>query len=166
MSSTATAPTAADDRARRFHTALGDLIRVYQFRDRNRVCEFGISVSQCYALEAIVQRGPLGVNDLTVHLYSDKSTVSRVVDGLVRKNLVRRDPNSDNRRAVRIQATAQGRALYRRITDQLLQREQTLLARFPAQTQEHAAELLEQLAQAAAARVCVDRGSCSERDPD
>src|SRR5690606_18937495 len=35
--------------------ALSDLIRVYQFRDRDRICCHDISVSQCYALEALVE---------------------------------------------------------------------------------------------------------------
>ena len=39
------------------YDALSDLVRVYQFRDRDRICCFDVSVSQCYALEALVRRG-------------------------------------------------------------------------------------------------------------
>ena len=62
-------------------------MRVYQFRDRDRICCFDVSVSQCYALEGLVRRGGLTLNELAAHLYLDKSTASRVVDALERKRL-------------------------------------------------------------------------------
>src|SRR5262245_24559669 len=67
------------------YDALEDLLRVYQFRDRDRICCFDISVSQCYALEGLVRRGSMTLNDLAAHLYLDKSTASRVIDALERK---------------------------------------------------------------------------------
>ena len=78
--------------ARAFYDALSDLVRVYQFRDRDRICCYDISVSQCYALEALVRRGGMTLNDLAAQLYLDKSTASRVVDALERKGYVARTP--------------------------------------------------------------------------
>jgi hypothetical protein len=37
--------------AETFHAALSELVRVYQFRDRDRICCHDVSVTQCYALE-------------------------------------------------------------------------------------------------------------------
>jgi DNA-binding MarR family transcriptional regulator len=68
--------------------ALNGLIRIYQFRDRDRICCHGISIAQCYGLEALVQDGPLMLNELASYLYLDKSTTSRVVDELERKGNV------------------------------------------------------------------------------
>src|SRR5579859_7609949 len=80
------------------YDALEDLLRVYQFRDRDRICCFDVSVSQCYALEGLVRRGSMTLNDLAAYLYLDKSTVSRVVDALERKGYVVRLPHlSDGR---------------------------------------------------------------------
>ena len=83
-------PPVADDAelsrdAARLYDALSDLIRVYQFRDRDRICCHDLSVTQCYALEALVRRGPLTMNELAARLFLDKSTASRVVDALERK---------------------------------------------------------------------------------
>src|SRR5690606_19371219 len=100
--------------------ALSDLIRVYQFRDRDRICCHDISVSQCYALEALVERGPLTLNDLAAHLYLDKSTASRVVDGLERKGLARRGAHPQDGRAVLLSATPAGARLCRRIQGELV----------------------------------------------
>src|SRR6056297_3139886 len=56
-----------------FSRALGDLIRVVQFRDRDRACCHGLSVTQCYGLEGIIENGGLTVNELAAYLYLDKS---------------------------------------------------------------------------------------------
>jgi len=37
----------------RFYGAFAELVRAYQFRDRESVCCHGLSVVQCYALEAL-----------------------------------------------------------------------------------------------------------------
>src|SRR3954465_1501264 len=112
------------------YDALEDLIRVYQFRDRDRICCFDVSVSQCYALEALVRREGMTLNDLASHLYLDKSTASRVVDALERKQYVERAPHPEDRRAVVLTPTEAGRALYRTIRQGILEEEQRLLADF------------------------------------
>ena len=48
---------APDATAEELHAALSALIRVYQFRDRDRICCHDVSVTQCYALEALVKLG-------------------------------------------------------------------------------------------------------------
>src|SRR3954452_3348392 len=90
------------------YDALEDLLRVYQFRDRDRICCFDISVSQCYALEGLVRRGGMTLNDLAAYLYLDKSTASRVVDALERKGYVARSPHPKDGRSVLLAATPQG----------------------------------------------------------
>src|SRR3954453_4554187 len=81
------------------YDALSELVRVYQFRDRDRICCYDVSVTQCYALEALVRRGGMTLNDLAAQLYLDKSTASRVVDALERKEYVTRLPHPEDRRA-------------------------------------------------------------------
>ncbi|HUE95876.1 MAG TPA: MarR family transcriptional regulator, partial [Longimicrobiaceae bacterium] len=110
--------------------ALSELIRVYQFRDRERICCHDLSVTQCHALEAIVERGPLSMNELAGRLFLDKSTTSRVVDALERKELARRDANPDDRRALRLVATERGVELLRTVREEILAEEKRLLAEF------------------------------------
>ena len=73
-------------------TAVADLVRVYQFRDRDRICCHDISVTQCYALETLVEHGPLRLSALADRLFLDKSTTSRVVGTLVKKGYVEQAP--------------------------------------------------------------------------
>ena len=58
--------TALDRDALALHQAVADLVRVYQFRDRDRICCHDVSVTQCYALETIVEHGPLRLSALAL----------------------------------------------------------------------------------------------------
>jgi len=100
--------------------ALTDFIRVIQFRDRDRACCHGISVAQCYTLKAICDGPGLGVNDLAERLYLDKSTASRVVDGLVDLGLVRKERDPDDGRARILQPTPDGLGTHRAIQKELV----------------------------------------------
>src|SRR5262245_28985568 len=82
------------------HSALNELVRVYQFRDRDRICCHDVSVTQCYAIEALIRRGPSGLNDLAAELYLEKSTASRVVATLERKGYVTRSAHPEDGRAI------------------------------------------------------------------
>lgn len=142
------------------HRALGELVRVYQFRDRDRICCYDVSVTQCYALEATVLEGPLSLNELAARLYLDKSTASRVVDALERKGYVERRASPTDRRALRLVATDAGRELHARIEADVLAQERELLAEFEPEVRRSMARLVGELARAAAARVDTRGGSC------
>jgi len=140
--------------------ALSDLVRVYQFRDRDRICCYDISVTQCYALEELVRRGGMTLNDLAARLYLDKSTASRVVDALERKGYVARSPHPRDRRAVLLEATETGRTLEGTIRKEALAEERQLLAGFPHEVRQAMTQLLGKLARAAASNVEAGGGSC------
>src|SRR5688572_20698377 len=118
------------------HEALTELVRVYQFRDRDRICCHDISVTQCYALEALLRRGPSGLNELAAELYLDKSTASRVVTTLERKKYVTRSPHPADGRAIVLSVTPAGRRLYDRIRADLVAETSELLKDFEPEVRE------------------------------
>ena len=120
--------TALDRDALALHEAVADLVRVYQFRDRDRICCHDVSVTQCYALETIVEHGPLRLSALAERLFLDKSTTSRVVSTLVRKGYVEQRADAKDGRATTLSATRQGQRLCARITDDLVDQQKQLLA--------------------------------------
>jgi len=142
------------------YAALSDLIRIYEFRDRDRICCFDVSVTQCYALEELARRGGMTLNDLAGRLYLDKSTASRVVDALERKGYVVRSPHPQDRRAVLLEATEAGRTLERTIRESILAEEEQLLADFDPEVRQAMTRLITRLTQAAARRVEAAGGSC------
>lgn len=152
-------PALARD-AEELYDALEDLLRVYQFRDRDRICCFDVSVSQCYALEGLVRRGSMTLNDLAAYLYLDKSTASRVVDALERKGYVARSPHPKDRRAVLLESTASGRELEGKIRESILAEERELIADFAPEVRQAMTQLLRRFSRAAAAQVDTAGGSC------
>jgi MarR family 2-MHQ and catechol resistance regulon transcriptional repressor len=142
------------------YDALEDLLRIYQFRDRDRICCFDVSVTQCYALEGLIRKGSMTLNDLAAYLYLDKSTASRVVDALERKGYVARSAHPDDRRSVLLEATATGRDLESRIRESILAEERHLLADFKPDVRQSMTQLIRRLAKAAAASVDASSGSC------
>jgi DNA-binding MarR family transcriptional regulator len=142
-----------------FHEALADLVRVYQFRDRMSISWHGISVTQCYALEALLRRGPSGLKELAGELYLDKSTASRVVAALERKRYVNRTTHPEDGRAVVLVVTPAGRRLHDRIRADLVGEARRLVEDFEPEVREAAARLILRLARAAAARSGVAQGS-------
>src|SRR5512134_3574436 len=112
------------------HEALTELVRVYQFRDRDRICCHDISVTQCYALEALLRRGPSGLNEVAAELYLDKSTASRVIAALERKRYVTRAPHPEDGRAIVLTVTPAGRRLHDRIRRDLIAEARQLLEDF------------------------------------
>jgi MarR family 2-MHQ and catechol resistance regulon transcriptional repressor len=162
MNTTASPPAdrQLEQDAQALYEALSDLIRVYQFRDRDRICCHDLSVTQCHALEVLTQRAGASLNDLAADLYLDKSTASRVVSALERKGYLRRRANSADRRAVSLEITEAGSSLYQRIRREIIDQERRLLADFDPATRQSLTELLRRLARAAADRVDVSGGTC------
>jgi len=153
-------PTLARDAAE-LQRALSDLVRVVQFRDRDRICCHDVSVTQCSALEELIRRGPLTLNELAQVLYLDKSTASRVVDGLERKGYATRAPHPDDRRALLLTATPSGRELYETIEADLVLEAQRLLADVEPEVRRSMTLLLGRLARATSARVNCGPAGCT-----
>jgi len=146
--------------ARALHRTLEDLIRLIQFRDRDRICCHDVSVSQCYALETLVAGGPMRLNELAGRLYLDKSTASRVVDGLVAKGAVERTRHPEDGRAVLLAVTPAGRALFERIEADLLAEVRAVLVELDPEVRRATIRLIQQLVRAAEGRVEVSSGCC------
>ena len=142
--------------AEALHEALSGLVRLYQFRNRDQICCFDVSVPQCYGLEALVQEGPQTLGELAKSLYVDKSTASRIVDALERKGYLDRAPHPGDGRALRLTATPSGRRLVKRIRISLIEEAKAVLADLSPAFRSEAARLLTGLTSAAAERL--DRG--------
>ena len=92
--------------------AMARLVRKYQFRDRNETVCHGLSVAQAYALRALSEEGPLAMGELAGELRVSVSTMTRVVDPLVRKQLARRVADPGDRRLCRIVLSEAGARLW------------------------------------------------------
>ena len=62
------------------HRVLTDLIRVYQFRDRDAVCCYDISTGQSHGLERLANHSPMTLTAFAASLFLEKSSASRLAD--------------------------------------------------------------------------------------
>ena len=144
------------------HDALLMFSRVYQFRDRDRICSHDISVTQCHALDVLIRRDRCTLNELAAELFLDKSTASRVVATLERKAYVARTRHPGDPRAVLLAATPAGQKLHARIMAGMVAERRQILASFPPEVRASAAELIRRLTAAVKTRVaCAPRAVAS-----
>lgn len=133
------------DVVKRFHSEMVDLIKKYQFRDRNEMASCGLSVSQCYLLETLHRFGPLPMQDLADKMHLAISTVTRVVAPLVRKKLVNRGGIPHDQRVRVIGLTERGREVSLNSWKGVMQSEMDILESFPEERREMLVELLQKL---------------------
>lgn len=136
-----------------FHEALSDFVRAYLVGERDRICCHDISLTQCYALEALLRRGPSTLNALAAELSLDKSTASRVVATLRRKGYVGQARHPVDARAVLLDVTPAGRRLHDRIRNDRIAERTELLAAFAPEVREGVADLMRRVADATRGRM-------------
>lgn len=100
---------------KKIYQALSDLARRYQFRNRDEVCCYGLTVSQCYALQSLFDEGEMSSSALSARLGLDLSTTTRLLDQLSRKKLILRARSSEDARVRNIRLTDAGSRLISRI---------------------------------------------------
>lgn len=144
------------------HRALTDLVRVYQFRDRKRICCHDVSVTQCHTLSALIAMRSPTLAGLADEVYLDKSTTSRVVDSLVRKGYARRVPEPGDGRVTRIEPTREGLDLSSMIDEQLIEQEKRLIADLDPGVRQATARLIAGLARLAKERLSREDGTCCD----
>ena len=138
------------DMALSLHDALTDLVRSYQARDREAICCYDVSLVQSQAIERLARRGPMAMQAFATSLFLEKSSASRLVDGLVNKGyLVRRSDENDGR-IVRLELTKSGRALARRLEDDMAEARAEMLEGLSRDERETVVDALRTLSESAA----------------
>lgn len=92
---------------RKFRDLLRSFERELYFQNISSCCN-GVSLAQCHTLLEIEGKEKISVSELAKNLSLDKSTVSRSIDGLVKKGFIHRNIPSENRRTTELQLTEEG----------------------------------------------------------
>ena len=94
----------SEETARKLHSAALHLMRYVRTRDT----ALGVPPAQLSALSVVVFGGKKSLSDLAQTEQVRPPTMSRIVDGLVRDGLVKREVDKADRRSVVITATDKG----------------------------------------------------------
>ena len=128
--------------------SMADLVKRYQFRDRRETVAYGLSVSQAYTLRALHENGALTMGELAAELRLTVSTLTRVVDQLVVKQLVDRVRGVEDRRICQASLTRAGRQVWRRIQAELVASDREVLRDITPGEREVVIRVIGQLTQA------------------
>jgi len=130
--------------ADRLHSAAIHLLRRVRTRDK----ESGVGPAQLSALSVLVFAGPRSLGELAAAEQVRPPTMSRIVAGLMRAGLVRRHVTKEDRRRLRLEATAKGSELLWAARKRRVESLAASLRQLPADEVEQlrqAAELMDQL---------------------
>jgi DNA-binding MarR family transcriptional regulator len=102
---------------------------------------YGLTVQQGQLL-CVLMAQPYGMGELGATLGLEKSSLTGLVDRAVRRGLVRREPVPDDRRAVQVVLTGEGRELAEDFYAATCRRVDELAAGLPASDRDRLAALL------------------------
>ena len=135
-----------------FHRALTQLVRAYQFRDRDAICCYDVSPVQSHGLEVLQRSGPMTMTEFATALFLEKSSATRLADGLERKGYVTRKRRRDDARIHQLELTKRGGMLARKIEEDLVGERERLLADFTPTERNAAIRAVSALASAASSQ--------------
>lgn len=140
-----------------------------------RLCEgrYGVTRREFRLLSLVVEGGPVSPSRLSELAHLDAARSSRVVAALMKKQLVRRDVQDDDRRCALIAATPAGRDLHRELFPQIADINRRVVSVLDARQLAALDEVLSVLTQHAEVvngsiflDVSADRGRMRDRQPD
>lgn len=108
-----------------------------------------VTLPQYRALVVLAGRGPQNAGALAEVLGVHSSTLTRLCDRLVNKDLITRGESPMNRREVTLALTARGRRLVKSVTERRRQEIQTIVARVPKAQREAMVRALQAFGDAA-----------------
>ncbi len=87
------------------------IFKAFRIQQPEKLFDIGISVSEMDVLSYLFFKARPSMSEMGKDLYIDLSTLTRIVDKLVKKNLVVREPDLEDRRVIRVTMSAEGREM-------------------------------------------------------
>ena len=96
---------------REMEEVLSRLTLAFLQLERSGKCCHGLTLSQCHTLGLLSKEGNLTMNELSKQMGLAKSTMTRVVDNMVREGWIERTKTSGDNRRVSVRLTRRGKEL-------------------------------------------------------
>ncbi len=95
----------------KFSSLMENLYQSLNLLNRDEKLCYGLTMSQCHVLETLARNGKITMGKLSREQGLSVSTVTRILDVLVRDRIVTRKENPSDRRQVYVELTPKGREL-------------------------------------------------------
>lgn len=149
-------------KVRAFRAILRRFERLHRTLMEDRDCCGGLTIAQCHPMLEIDEMGRTNLKDLASKMNLDKSTLSRTIEGLVRRGLVKRQSDRRDRRYVFLSLTTKGQKICDDINEQNDRFYDLILQRLPKEHQGNGIQFFENLVRALAEAIS-PREKCSEK---
>ena len=104
-----------------------------------------IPQAQMLTIMALSERAPCRLSDLAAKMRISAPTVTGLVDRLEKSGYARRSPDTDDRRVVNVDLTADGRKISEMFSDTLANRWEEILAKIKIKDQEDFIRVLKEM---------------------
>lgn len=84
------------------------IVRNFQMIERDRLKPLGFTMTQCYCLIELLHHEDMTMHELSSNMNLNTSTMTRIVDKLVRDDYITRSRSKEDRRIVTAQLTKKG----------------------------------------------------------
>lgn len=84
------------------------IVRNFQLVERDQIKPLGFTMTQAYCLIEILQSSSITMQDLSIKMNLNTSTMTRIVDKLVRDKYIQRFRSDYDRRIVLVKLTSEG----------------------------------------------------------
>jgi DNA-binding MarR family transcriptional regulator len=122
--------------------ALRRIMRALRTSSKASEQSLGLRTAQVFVLQQLRLFAPLSVNDLAGRTYSHQSTVSVVIDGLVKLGYVEKSPSPEDQRKVALRLSAAGKKLLKGKQNTMQERFAAAIERMPPKDSRLLADLL------------------------
>jgi len=85
------------------------MVRNFQLFERDQIKVYGFTMTQCYCLLELLKEDGQTMQDLSEHMNLNTSTMTRIVDKLVRDKYIHRERSEKDRRVVLANLTEEGK---------------------------------------------------------
>jgi len=102
-----------------------------QEKEAKHVAQYGVSIADARCLRILYEHQPLTVNHLAFQMSLTSSRITRIIDRLVRKQLVLREAGTNDRRIFNLSLTPKGAKLAETLIADNLKIHEEILAHFP-----------------------------------
>ena len=117
----------SDQMISEFHQSTSEILKVLQFRDRHESSKYNISPTQNQALHEIAAQDGITMSDLSDRMMLAISTMTRIVDQLVKRKLVKRVKGKNDRRVCTLKLTKHGVSLLENLNVALYETQKEIL---------------------------------------
>jgi DNA-binding MarR family transcriptional regulator len=131
--------------------AVEDIIvfyRMFSSFEREEICCGTVSPAQCVLLQTLME-GEWDVSSLAAHSRVTKGAMTRLVDGLVKRDWVARDKSDDDGRRVLVSLTPEGKNEAQRLNCLVANSIDTILQQIPENERDRVVHSIRLLRQAA-----------------